>query len=240
MERTEIADKFKIRASGCSNIMGAKGLGDTGKTFAKEWLKEYLYNRSPEIKSKYIEKGNQSEEDGFTLMATELNLGMVYKNTEFFSNDFMTGTPDLIVNGTVYDNKCSWSLSTFPMFDDVCKNKDYYWQLQTYMELTGCKKAILAYTLIDAPEWMVEQAVKWEMNADKVYKIISEMVYTKDYFDTLADRFCSTSTMNNFVEIPEKDRIKTFEFSKNEGEIALIKSRVFECRTHLKELLKTK
>lgn len=231
-------EQFKIRSSGVSKIMGVKGLGETGKTFCEEWLKEFLYKRRPDIKSKYIEKGNESEEDAFTLMATELKLGMVYKNKDFFQNDFMCGTPDLIVGDTVYDNKCSWSLSTFPMFDKEWSNKDYWWQLQSYMELTGTHKSVLAYTLIDAPEYLVEQAVKWTLDPDKVYKIINEMVYTKDYFETLVDRFCPTSTKDYFVEIPDNKRIKTFEINKDTDAILKIKSRVGECREFLNTLIK--
>jgi hypothetical protein len=60
-------ESFKIRASSCSKIMGVKGLGQTGYTYLESWLKEAMFKRRPEIKSKYIDKGNISEEDGFTL-----------------------------------------------------------------------------------------------------------------------------------------------------------------------------
>jgi hypothetical protein len=45
---------FKIRASSAGKISGIKGLGETGKTYCKQWLKEKLYKRRTEIKSKYI------------------------------------------------------------------------------------------------------------------------------------------------------------------------------------------
>jgi len=236
MERTEIAKAFKIRSSGTSNIMGVKGLGKTGQSYIEQWVKEYLYKRRPEIKSKYLTKGNVQEEEGFTLMATELNLGMVYKNTELFENDYMKGTPDLIVNGVVYDNKCSWSLDTFPMFEKEVPNKDYWWQLQSYMELTGCDKSVLVYTLIDADEFEIERQIKWESNPEKIYKVINEMVYTKDYFNNLVDRFCPTAISDYFIEIPEDKRIKTFEIEKDKKSIMEIEYRVDECRTFIHNL----
>lgn len=228
---------FKIRASSCSEIMGVKGLGKTGYSYLKSWLKEALFNRRPEIKSKYIDKGNISEEDGFTLLTLQKGLGMVYKNEQSFSNDFMTGTPDLIHNGIVYDNKCSWSLDTFPMFDKEIPNKDYYWQLQTYMELTGCNKSVLAYTLIDADITLIEQAVKWETNHEKIYKIICNMVYTRDAFNEAVNEFCHSAKSDYFIEIPEEKRIKCFEIERDDKAIQLIKDRVAESREYIKSLL---
>jgi len=228
---------FKIRSSATSKLMGVKGLGQTGYTYLEAWLKDHLYKRRTEIKSKYLDKGNISEEDGFTLMALQLDLGMVYKNQELFKNDFMIGTPDLIVNGVVYDNKCSWSLDTFPMFDKEIPNKDYYWQLQSYMELTGASKAVLAYTLIDADISLIEQAVKWETEPNKIYRIICNMTYTKSTFESYIKEFCPTATSSYFVEIPDHDRIRTFNIDKNQKDIDLIYDRVNESRTYINSLL---
>lgn len=233
MEFAEIAKTFKIRASSASKIMGVKGLGETGKTYCEQWLKQALYHRQPEIKSKYIDKGNSEEEAAFTLMACELNLGMVYKNHSYFKDNDMCGTPDLIHDGIVYDNKCSWSLDTFPLFDKEISNKDYWWQLQVYMHLTGCDKAVLAYTLLDAPLHIVEQAVKWIAEPDKIYKVINELVYSKAYFDELKARFCPESTKDYFVEMPESLRIKTFEIAKDMESISSIVARVVQCRDYI-------
>ena len=64
---------FKIRSSATSKLMGVKGLGQTGYTYLEAWLKDHLYKRRTEIKSKYLDKGNISEEYGFTLMALQLD-----------------------------------------------------------------------------------------------------------------------------------------------------------------------
>lgn len=229
-------EQFKIRASGSVNIMGVKGLGQTGETFLEKWLKEFYYKRRPDIKSKYLTKGNVCEEDGFTLMALQLNLGMVYKNEKFFENDYACGTPDLIVNDTVYDNKCSWSLDTFPMFDKE-PDKKYWWQLQTYMWLTGTKKAVLAYTLIDAPIELIEQAIKWLNSPDEIYRTICNMVYTKEYFDKLVADFCPLTELDYFVEIPEEKRIKTFAFDYDHEAINKLTGRVLESRIFLNKLI---
>lgn len=217
--------------------MGIKGLGQTGYTYLEQCLKEHLYKRRKDIKSKYLTKGNESEEDGFTLMALQLDLGMVYKNTKYFENDFICGTPDLIQNGIVYDNKCSWDLDTFPMFEKEIPNKDYWWQLQCYMELTGCRKAVLAYTLIDASYDLIQQAVKWLTSQEDIYRTIFNMVYTKDNFEKLCEEFCPLAKSDYFMEIPEKDRIKTFAFDYDPEAIAKIKGRVLESRIYLNTLI---
>lgn len=237
MERAEIINNFKIRASGAHSIMGVKGLGKTGETYLKQWLKEKLYNRREDIKSKYLSKGNQCEEDGFTLMATELNLGMVYKNIAKFENDFCTGVPDLILD-KVYDDKNSWSLSTFPIFETEIPNNDYWWQGQVYMYLTGIKKYVLAYTLIDAPADLVAQAVKWMTDPEEIYKAISNMIYTEADFKQLCKEFCPLAESDYFIEIPECDRIKTFEFDYDEEAIKKLEGRVLECRIFLNNLIK--
>jgi hypothetical protein len=228
---------FKVRASAAGKIAGIKGLGETGKTYCKQWLKEQLFKRRAEIKSKYIDKGNRSEEDGFTLMALQLELGMVYKNESYFQSDDFCGTPDLIHNGIVFDNKCSWSLDTFPMFEDEIPNKDYWWQLQVYMHLTGCRKASLCYTLIDADYDLISQAVKWLTEPEKIYQTICNMVYTKQAFNDYVKEFCPDAKSDYFVEIPEANRIKSFEFEYDAEAILKLQGRVQECREYINSLL---
>src|SRR5690606_31552543 len=52
------------------------------KTYCKEWLTETIFNRREEIKSRYIDKGNQTEEEALNLMVRVLKTGMLYKNEE--------------------------------------------------------------------------------------------------------------------------------------------------------------
>ena len=230
-------EQFKIRASGAHAMMGVKAFGKTGETFCKAWLKEKLYNRRTDIKSKYIEKGNTSEEDAFTLLTLQLNLGMVYKNQQFFEDEYMCGTPDLIIDDAVYDNKCSWSLDTFPMFEKEIPNSDYELQLQVYMHLTKCHKAVLAYTLIDTPKEIIEREIKWCTSPDEIYRKVMNMVYTKQYFDELQAEFFSVSELNSFVEIPEDARIKTFDIAYNDEVIEKLQKRVIEARNYINSLI---
>ena len=144
--------QFKIRCSGIGKIMGIKGIGKTGQSFLQEWYKEQIYGVRKDISSKYITKGLVMENEAIELYALANDLDFVSKNDKQFGNDFMTGEPDIILPDTIVDVKCSWDAFTFPLFDTEITNKDYFYQLQGYMHLTGKKKAVLAYMLMNTPE----------------------------------------------------------------------------------------
>lgn len=242
MERTnlEIANSFKIRASSCMDIM-AEGKGGAisvgAKTYCKKWLKEKLYNRRKDIKSKYISKGNETEEEGFTLMATELVKDMVYKNKERKSNEWVEGECDLFHNKIVYDNKSSWDLDTFPMFENEIPDKKYWWQLQCYIWLWNAESGKLCYTLNDANDEMVEQAIKWVDSPDERIKIANSMIYTKESFERFREANFALLEETDFTEIPDEKRIKSFNVEKDIECRDKIKVHVQLCREYILKLL---
>ena len=211
-------------------------LPEGAKTYCKKWLKEYLYGRREELKAKQVRKGNDTEEDGFTLMATELKLGMVYKNTERRSNEWMIGECDLYLPNNVFDNKASWSLSTFPMFENDF-DKRYWWQLQSYGCLWDAKKLNLCYTLNDDTDIEVEKACKWVEDHNERYVIAERMVFTKEHFDHCKNSIFPDATLNTFIEIPDEKRIKHFVFDRDDNAIEKIKDMVLLCRNYIKTLL---
>jgi len=162
---------------------------------------------------------------------------MVKKNTERRSNEYTEGECDLFLNKTVFDNKCSWSLDTFPMFENECQDQKYEDQLNVYAWLWDAEKMTLCYTLIDAPYEMVSDAIKWENDPDKKYKIAERMIYTEKYFNEIKEEFFQNSTRNTFIEIPEEKRIKTFNFIPDLNFRKDLKLRVKLCRTYINSLL---
>jgi len=212
-------------------------LPEGAKTHCKKWLKSYLYKRREELKNKYVNKGNEGEEDGFTLMALQLKLGMVYKNTERKRNDFAEGECDLNHNRVIFDNKCSWSLDTFPMFETTIPDPKYWWQLQNYSTLWDADKLCLCYTLINSSYEAVEQAIKWVESPNEKYKMAERMVYTQFEFDVIKDHFFSTADRNTFIEIPEDKRIKAFYFDIDKDAQKTIKVRSEMCREYIYSLL---
>jgi hypothetical protein len=145
---------FKCRASASGKLMTnprakSETLSETTKSYLKEWATERIFGVRNEIKSKYTERGIQDEDKAIDFAIQVLDMPFVLKNEQTFENDFFIGTPDLIVGDTVYDIKCSGSAFTFPYFEKEIPNSDYFYQLQTYMALTGCRKAVLSYVLLD-------------------------------------------------------------------------------------------
>jgi hypothetical protein len=199
------------------------------KSYLKKWVKMKMFNREEDWKSIVVDKGLLCEQHGIDLLSEILSLEGVYKNDEFFENDFMQGSPDIIHNGIIRDIKNSWDLFTFPMFEDELPNSDYWWQLQGYMCLTKLKKASLDYTLIDTPMSLVMLDLK------KLYYqsggLASE--WTQEKYEHLYPNY-------RFDDIPKEMRLKSFEFQYDESIENKIKERVLLCRKYINEtLLKT-
>ena len=218
--------EFKIRASACSKIMGKKGLGLTGETYCKNWVKGKLFNRQVEIKSKYLEKGNIMQDNSLDEVAKRLGLGILLKNEKHYSNKWMIGTPDAIVGDCVIDVKNSWSWETFPLVENEVPNTDYYWQLQTYMALTKKKRSKLIYTLLDTPAHLIQNEAYWYSKKNGYGELSDEML----------EEFTKKMT---YKDVPEEYKYKSFDIERNDTDIKLIKERVIECREYIKTLTLT-
>lgn len=215
--------EFKVRASAAGKIMGKTGLGKTGETYLKNWVKGQLFNRQVEIKSKYLEKGNIMEDNSLDEVAKKLGLAILLKNEKHYSNKWMRGTPDAIVDDCVIDVKNSWSWETFPLVENEVPNTDYYWQLQCYMELTKKKRSKLIYTLLDTPEHLIQNEAYWYAKKNGYGELTDEML----------ESFTKKMT---YKDVPEEYKYKSFDIERNDSDIQLIKDRVIECREYIKTL----
>lgn len=218
-----IESVFKIRASASGSIMGKKGLGKTGESYCETWLKEQIFSRRKEFGNKYTEKGLITEDNSIDFAAEMLGYGFLMKNEQFFENEFFTGTPDVILKDEVLDLKNSWDCFTFPYFEKECPNSDYYWQAQVYMALTGRHKYKLIYTLSDTPEHLIEREAR-------------NYCYKNGYEELDEDIYLQFVEKMTYPNIPDHQKIKVFEISKNEEDIALIIDRVKECREFINKL----
>lgn len=211
----------KIMTNARSKKEGA--LSKTAQTQVQQAVLRDLFDIKKEFWSKQMDKGNQCEDDSIDLYAKVNDLFGLKKNEDYFENDFFTGTPDLLHEDVVIDIKTSWDGTTFPWFADEIPTKDYFYQLQAYMNLTGKRKAILAYCLVSAPEEMMQDEVRrqgWQ----------HKMIDITDEFENKVRK------QMTFDHIPEELRIKTFEFDYDEEVIIQMKERVIECRGYYDEI----
>ena len=128
---------MKIRCSSLGKVMTSpktKGevLSKTTKTYIQELVLEDKFGIKKDFSSRYTDKGIIQEDIAIDLASRVLILPFIFKNTEYFENDWIKGTPDLIFDDEVIDIKCSWDGTTFPFFGIELSSKDYYWQLLGY------------------------------------------------------------------------------------------------------------
>ena len=221
--------EFKLRCSQIGKVMTkprikSEVLSQTTKSYLEQIVKEEVYNTKYTFSSKYTDKGNIVEDNSIDFAAEMLGYGMLVKNEKYFNNDFLTGTPDVITKDTVLDLKNSWDCFTFPLFSDVIPNKDYMYQLQGYMALTGLKKARLVYVLSDTPTNLIEKEAYW-------------FCKNSGFDDLDMDVFKEYEQRMTYKNTPNESKIKSFDIEYDETIIAEIYERVNLCRDYINELL---
>jgi hypothetical protein len=194
------------------------------KTYCKDWLKGQLLDYRYEFSSKYTDKGNIMEDEAIDFIAEHLGYGMLMKNEERKSDEWMQGECDVELNELIIDVKNSWDASTFPMFENEVPNESYDWQLQGYMNLYDKPKARLIYCLMDTPEHLIERDARWD-SIRQGYEELEKSVY---------DKFVKNLTYPN---VDPKLRIKVFDIERDDSKIQKIKDRVILCREYIDELL---
>ena len=165
-------------------------LSQTTKSYVQEWLKERIYGIQKDFSSKYTQKGIEMEDEAIDKAIEWLDLPFALKNEESFYNDFFTGTPDLILSDEVIDIKCSWDAFSFPLFETELPTKDYYYQLQVYMALTGKRKSRVVYVLLNTPEEISPYEQKHDYsNIDTKYRIKAfEVDYDESVIEEIKQR----------------------------------------------------
>ena len=220
-------EKLKIRASSSYKMMTdpknksdkeAGFLSETTKTYLKELWLYNNYGFREEVLTDEIIKGVETEEECLSLVqevlgGNELRL----KNKKMFENDFITGTPDIILSDTIEDVKSCFTVKTF-MNSELIDN--YYMQGQCYMELTGKRKFRLIYCLVQTPQKLIyneQMKFYYKFNCDEEHP---------EYI-----RIAKQIEQNHNIEkIPAKDRIKVFEFDYDPLIIAKLNSRIEKAR----------
>ena len=227
-----------IRASSVGYLMtepvtkADKEAGVLSKTAQKHLIEVYIaekYGRKRDIQTKQMKKGIEAEQDSIDLLSMYLKLPFS-KNEERFKNDFITGLPDIINGDTIIDIKSSYDLWTFlGNIPDKLDNL-YYWQMQSYMWLTGTRKATIAYCLVNTPESIIQQ--------EKFYLLKKMDVISEESPEFIKEAMKIEFNMT-FDDISINERILTFNVNRSEDDILRIEHKVLKARTFLQELEQT-
>lgn len=229
-----------IRSSCIAQIMtnprskadqAAGKLSATAKSFLMKVYGWEKYGRKKDLQTKYTDKGKMVEEDGITLICL-LDKKMLSKNDVRLNNKYFTGEPDVFEGKSIKkadritDVKCSWELETFLSKLHGFLDKDYWWQGQGYMDLTGASEFEVSYCLVNTPQILIDDEKKklfWKMG-----------VATEQNPDYLAA--CAEIERNCiFDDIPMEERRIKFQINKDKEAIERAHDRVVKCREWLGE-----
>ena len=225
--------KILFRCSGTGSLMtdpklkadkDAGNLSETAKTFVEDkWLFD-TFGFAESIKNQYMDKGNECEQDSMDLVTQVLEGGFRSRYNTKLQNDYVIGTPDIVLADCVEDIKTSWNLKTF---FNAELSKMYYAQAQCYMWLTGKEKYRLIYSLVPTPQSMV---------LNECEKLVYKYGKNYDNEDYIAE--CQQIQRNNDLikELPTEKRVKVFAFDYDPNYIETLKNKIEKAREYYNTL----
>lgn len=233
MRETDFSN-YKFRCSMLGSLMTNSRnkkdlLSVTTRSYLQELHKEELFGYRPTLQTLEMSKGILVEDHSIDLLSEVHNRPIedqYVKNEKFFENEFVCGTPDIFMDDILVDVKNSFTMKTFPMYytgDLLSYDKNYYWQLQGYMWLTGLNEGTLARCLVNTPEEIV-QGVRFrrakelgvmDLSMDEEEKIIRD---------------------HTFEHHPANLRVVEIPVEFNETHIEQLKERIAHCRDYMNQL----
>lgn len=164
----------KFTASEIHKLLGVRGLGETGKTYAIEKAIEELYGEFEEpFYSQDMQRGIELEPLAFAKFKELKELDFV--NVDYCSffeyNEHSGASPDgLVGNDGVLETKCPKSTTFFKLVATNEIDPKYYAQVQMQLLSTGRKKAyFFNYLIHDGLEYY--HTIEIERNEDFISKI---------------------------------------------------------------------
>lgn len=202
----------------------AGNLSETAKTFVTDLWLYNTYGFKEIIKNDYMDKGNFMEQDSMDLVQEVLGGSFRSRYATKLQNDYVLGTPDIVLEDCVEDIKTSWNLKTF---FNAELSKMYFAQAQCYMWLTNKPKYRLIYCFVPTPQHIIlRECEKVAWKYDKNY----------DNEDYIAE--CQQIQRNNDLinELPKEKRVKVFAFDYDEKFIENLKVKIDKAREYYNTL----
>jgi hypothetical protein len=193
-------------------------LGETAKSYLKEWLISQITGKEKRIESKYFEHGIFAE--NAAIERAEKYFNTTFPNRQMsFEDDYFTGRFDAANDNLIIDVKCPFDEFTFPYFDNVIDN-GYFGQLQIYMQLSGINNACLVYCLEDHSE-------------DEIDRLAQRLAYKVGLEDPTMEHWKEAKRYLTYDYLPEELRIKAYNFTKDDAYIEQAKEAVLMAREYI-------
>lgn len=178
----------KFTSSRINDLMGIKGLGKTGETYAFELAVDIVEGRNDDDFMSYDMKvGVETEPYAFDQFRQNKSIEFLEVNTcDFFElNSNTGGSPDGIVSdNSVLEIKCPKPNKLFRLVVDGLIDQVYIDQMQHQMWVTGCKQAyFFNYCIYNGePKWHEIIVPRDQDRIDLMKVRINEAVILRDQF----------------------------------------------------------
>jgi hypothetical protein len=170
-------------------------------------------------------------------------------------------------DNVIRDIKNSWDIFTFPIYEEKTLEKNYHDQMQGYLELWDCETGYVDKCLTDTPIGILDsylfkkyrnldtfETTDGVYDRDEMGKIfikdeamesikeeVFKSIYTEKglqrYIDDGAFRLDDDFMFNGFYEIPEKERVISFEVKRNKAFMEEVNEAVIICRNYINRIL---
>ena len=208
-------------------------LGDSCISYLKEMYVYHKYGKEAvggAERSKYTMKGKLVEDESI-MMLSRIDSQTYKKNELRFTNNYLTGEPDIIVTEkgqsvAIIDIKSSYDFATLLANIGSQLNPLYKYQVQGYMALTGAEIAQVCYCLVNMPEEMINSEKK-----RLFYALNAATEHSPEYIRQVS----KLENNMTFDEIPIKERVVRFPVPYDEALIQRVYKRIDQCREWLKE-----
>jgi hypothetical protein len=181
-----------------------------------KWYGDY-YEYQKRFSNVYTINGNEQEDHAIRELGKLLGYPFASKNTKFYENEWIHGSPDWLPKGFVVDTKCVFEPSGLD-FDQVL-DMIYVWQIKGYCWLTGKDFGVVAKILCNKSETTIrhQARVLWlECSPDNSWNDL----IPEDFIDDVRDLYDFESKR------PIEERINLHKVDLTQNDIELIKQQI--------------
>jgi len=221
-------DTFLFRCSAIGKIISKSGkLTEGNKTYLQECFIGEINDIRKDISSKYFDKGNLCEQDAMQILQDALYPKIFVKSfKKQLFNEFIHGTPDVVMPDYLYDIKNAYDRFTFANAE---KTWEYEWQIKAYLWLTGKEKGRLFYVLCNMPNELIEDEERKLFYSHRPKFISTEQ---KEYIEACEE----LRKKLDFTQMAIHERFKLWEIEITDPDIETMQTAVINGRNYLKQL----